>query len=698
MPKIANLSADLVANTSTFETDLKRADRALNSSQASWGRALKQIDTQFGSLGGSVKGVASELFSVRGAFAALVGTIGVGSIVAMSKDAVDAVGSLGELAQQLGVTTDTLQAFRYAASQVGLSTDEMEAGLARLSRSIGEAADGSKSQIEAFNKLGVGILDSAGNVRSTEDVIRDIADAYANAGEKARVAAPLNDLFGKSFQKMLPFLADGSRGIDDLVSRATALGLVFDQSIIAQADQASDNLATLSLVLGTQLNAALVELAPLLTAFADGMVRLSKETRVFFDSFRADEFKSLDALDEKLQGLGDERDRLLQQQSDVGGTFLDGLFGADDARKQKLAEVESEIERVKSLIDEKMLIPETPAGTTGAGNPPIGSDSSKKSPAEVQAEALGKKILDLQTQVDTFDLSEVDQQIATALQGVDQTLPGAKDAVTTISLLIQQLGGLQVAAAASKSEVAEYDKIIEDAAAGWQKRVEDGKRLTDEVRTPTEAYADAITKLDAALASGTISQETYNRQVAAADDAYKAAERSGNEWRQAADQVASGLASGIADAAFEAENFNDALKEILETLAKMAINKAFTKLFEVGLDALFGTSATGGPEGGVTLVGERGPELVNLPANSHVVPAMNTSAMFKQMAPSEAGGPVDNSRVFNITLNASGGSKEQNSDLVDQFAKKLPALIDRTVDDRINYQMRQGGMLNKGRR
>jgi hypothetical protein len=42
----------------------------------------------------------------------------------MAKQAVEAVGSLGEVADQLGVTTDTLQTFRYAATQVGVSQDE----------------------------------------------------------------------------------------------------------------------------------------------------------------------------------------------------------------------------------------------------------------------------------------------------------------------------------------------------------------------------------------------------------------------------------------------------------------------------------------------------------------------------------------------------------------------------------------------
>lgn len=696
MAKIANLSADLVANTATFEADLKRADRALNSSQAQWGRALKNVDKQFGSLGGGIKGVAGELFSVKGAFAALIGTIGAGSILKLAKDAVDAVGGLGEMAAQLGVTTDTLQAFQYAASQVGLNSEEMQTGLGKLTRTIGDAAEGSKSAIDAFDKLGIGVLDSSGNVRSTEEIIREVADALQGIDDPARRASIAVDLFGKAGQKMLPFLENGARGIDDLVTQAASLGLIFDEGIIRGADEASDKLATLSKVLGTQMTAALVELAPLLTAAADGILRVAKETRLWFEMFKGDEFKSLDALDEKLQNLLAERDRLLQQEADVGDSFLDGLFGADDARKSKLAGIKADITRIKGLIDPLMLVQDAPPSTgTGSYNPPATGGTAKKSPAEVQSEKLAKTIADLQLQVDTFNMGEVDTKIAEAIAGIDQSLPGAKEAVTAISSLIQQLGLLKQARDDDAADVTEYDKIIAETDAAWQKRLADGKAIMESVRTPAEAYAAQIGILETALAAGTISQEAFNRAVKEAKDALDEAEGTGFDFREMADEAAGALASGITDAVFEADSLNDALKEIVKTLGKMLLQKMLLKAFDIGLDALFGTSATGGPEGGLTLVGERGPELVDLPAGSYVNTAKASSSMMGQRVASSnigGGGMVINN---NITVEKGGGTSEQNADVAQKIQDALEQSMRQIARDEIINETRQGNTLNQ---
>ena len=59
-----------------------------------------------------------------------------------------------------GVSTKALQEYRFAATQVGLSSDEMDAALSKLTRTIGEADAGAKTQAAAFAKLG--ILDDRG--------------------------------------------------------------------------------------------------------------------------------------------------------------------------------------------------------------------------------------------------------------------------------------------------------------------------------------------------------------------------------------------------------------------------------------------------------------------------------------------------------------------------------------------------------
>lgn len=70
--------------------------------------------------------------------------LSVGALANFARRAADAVGGLGELADQAGVSTDALQAFRFAAIEVGLRNEDLERGLAILTRRIGEAATGGR--------------------------------------------------------------------------------------------------------------------------------------------------------------------------------------------------------------------------------------------------------------------------------------------------------------------------------------------------------------------------------------------------------------------------------------------------------------------------------------------------------------------------------------------------------------------------
>ncbi|WP_439580528.1 phage tail tape measure protein, partial [Elioraea sp.] len=125
-----------------------------------------------------------------------LGALSVGALATFARRAVDAVDGLGELADQLGVWTDALQAFRFAAIETGVRNEELERGLATLTRRIAEAATGERAAEEAFRRLGVAFTDAAGNARTTEGVLADIADRIAaveSPAERARIAT---EVFG----------------------------------------------------------------------------------------------------------------------------------------------------------------------------------------------------------------------------------------------------------------------------------------------------------------------------------------------------------------------------------------------------------------------------------------------------------------------------------------------------------------------
>ncbi|MEO0033524.1 MAG: hypothetical protein RIS94_3282, partial [Pseudomonadota bacterium] len=179
--------------------------------------------------------------------------------------------SLGETSQQLGVSSKAMQEYRYAASQAGVSQDEMDAGLSKLNKTIGEAAMGGKSQAAAFEKLGISIRDANGHVRDAGDVIPEVAQALQRIHSPAERAAVLVELFGKSGQKLAPLLADGAAGVNDLRQAAHQLGLVLSEDQIQRADATADKISALNQALSAHIASTVADNANAILQLANAL-------------------------------------------------------------------------------------------------------------------------------------------------------------------------------------------------------------------------------------------------------------------------------------------------------------------------------------------------------------------------------------------------------------------------------------------
>lgn len=219
MPTIADLTIDLHANVASLRSDLGKATR----------------ETQK-----FTKSVESSFRGLRNIAGALGLTIGVQQLVSFAKGALDAAANIGELAKQLGLSASALQELQFAAGQSGVSGGELEAAFVKLTRSIGDAATGSKTATEAFNRMGVAFTDSTGKAKSNEEVFLDIAEAYQNAADKTAFAAQMSDVLGKSASRLIPILEQGRDGLEKNAQMARELGLVMSDELVAAADEAGD--------------------------------------------------------------------------------------------------------------------------------------------------------------------------------------------------------------------------------------------------------------------------------------------------------------------------------------------------------------------------------------------------------------------------------------------------------------------------
>lgn len=203
----------------------ERMERA----QASAVGSMDRMEVALGRVGGFLKAqIALQVAEIGSRF------------LAMAKASLDAAAGLGELADQMGITTQGLQALQFSAVQNGVKLEQLETGIAKFSQKMGEAADGSKDMIEALDRIGVKILDARGQLRPTEVLLGDVARAITSIDEPAKQTAAAVDFFGKAGAKMIPTLRDMASGMDAMQARAKAAGAVISDDTIAKLDALAD--------------------------------------------------------------------------------------------------------------------------------------------------------------------------------------------------------------------------------------------------------------------------------------------------------------------------------------------------------------------------------------------------------------------------------------------------------------------------
>ena len=142
------------------------------------------------------------------AFAA-VGVAGGAAVAVVNKVAASG-DDLAKSSRRFGMSVESLQKFRYAANLAGVPIDQMQESMRKLSISSVNAASGVKKDLSAFTALGVKVKDSNGELKSSEQMLLELSDKFANAGLTAsQKLFAANEIFGRSGSKMVELMSQG---------------------------------------------------------------------------------------------------------------------------------------------------------------------------------------------------------------------------------------------------------------------------------------------------------------------------------------------------------------------------------------------------------------------------------------------------------------------------------------------------------
>lgn len=229
---------------------------------------LRLDTTQFSK---GIRGVAGTLKAVGAAMTAA--SAGVALAIRGQLNAAD---EMSKSAQRLGIPIETLSKLRHAADMSGVGVEQLSVGLKTMSRQMAEAAGGSKTALKIFDDLGVSAMNADGSLRSTEEVMSDVAESLSKMPDGAQKTALAMKLFGESGAALIPMLNGGASGLEAMMREAESLGIVFDAKTGKAAENFNDNISRLKAsVMGLVIQLA-AALAPTLETISAKAVEMTK--------------------------------------------------------------------------------------------------------------------------------------------------------------------------------------------------------------------------------------------------------------------------------------------------------------------------------------------------------------------------------------------------------------------------------------
>ena len=255
---------------------------------------LRAASEQFKDLGNKLETAGRSMQGLSMAAAAV--TAAIGALTVKSGKWAD---DLNTMSKVYGISTNELQKYSAAAELVDVDVETIARSHLRLTKAMSGSEDETGAQAEAFEKLGITVTDSNGNLRDADTVWQETIKALGEVGNETERDALAMTLMGKSAAELNPLIEDGGETYKNLADTLAKYDLDFiDQEMLDNANEFNDSLDTIKAVglvafqqLGTQLAAylapAMEKVVDLVGRLASWFSKLSPKTQAIIAGIAA---------------------------------------------------------------------------------------------------------------------------------------------------------------------------------------------------------------------------------------------------------------------------------------------------------------------------------------------------------------------------------------------------------------------------
>ena len=168
-----------------------------------------------------LKSAAGNAFGALKALAPAIGVAGLGKLV---NDTLQLGDQLEKMSQKTGLAVPVLDKLRQAADLGGTEFKTLSRALPTLAKNMQDASDGIGTAKDAFDRLGLGVTNADGSLKSLDQMFFEIGDKIKAMDDRTLAAANAAEIFGTGMgAKLIPIMNQGSEAIQNLSTGFTQL-------------------------------------------------------------------------------------------------------------------------------------------------------------------------------------------------------------------------------------------------------------------------------------------------------------------------------------------------------------------------------------------------------------------------------------------------------------------------------------------
>jgi len=251
------VSINYSASTEQLERGLKKIPKITDKEAT---KAAGQLDKNFKKMERSAdktsKSVSQKMKKVGKSMAAVgaAAAVAVTGVVMLSQKFADLTNELVDASTKTGIAVETLAGLRLAAEGSGLGFANLEGGLIKFQGSILEASRGSKNLVDTFNRLGVSVKDSNGELRDADGVFNETVKSLGSMENMTERNALAMQIFGRQAGPAL-IQSGALENLESMTDLATEFGIAIDEGGIQSMAQFQRSMAEFETVgVGTLQN------------------------------------------------------------------------------------------------------------------------------------------------------------------------------------------------------------------------------------------------------------------------------------------------------------------------------------------------------------------------------------------------------------------------------------------------------------